>query len=276
MFFVLSGFIICWAMPPDYSFKNCRTFIAKRITRIEPPYIVSIALLILLNWLSDNNYQPDWLNVVLHLGYLNGFLNHPFLNPVYWTLALEFQFYLFAALVFPFLIKKYGAWLVLVFGIFPLLIQTPSQLFLSFSPVFGLGVLMFLFLKRHVTIFDFSFVSLSLAIATYWLLGWLPALAAVFCALIILLPLQKNIYVHFFSQISFSLYLTHDIIGSRLVVYLGSLFPKTVFYKGSFFLIGIAVSILFAWVYYKLIEKPCMNLSKAMKYHNTAAVNLNN
>jgi peptidoglycan/LPS O-acetylase OafA/YrhL len=36
-----------------------------------------------------------------HLGYLNGFFAYRWGNSVYWTLAIELQYYLVIALVFP-------------------------------------------------------------------------------------------------------------------------------------------------------------------------------
>ncbi len=129
-------------------------------------------------------------------------------------------------------------------------------------------MLTFLFLRRYIDKYEFGFVAVCLSIATCALFGWPPALAAALSAIFILLPLKKNRYVHFFSKISFSLYLTHDIVGSRLVVYLGTQFPKTTAYKGAFFLLGIGVSILFAWLFYKLAEQPFMNRSKSIKYQS--------
>ncbi|TCD07719.1 acyltransferase [Pedobacter frigidisoli] len=107
-FFVLSGFIICWSLPMHYSYNNLARFIWKRVIRIEPPYIISIVLMIMLNFIIEKNYQIDWLDIVAHLGYLNNFLSKDYLNPVYWTLGIEFQFYLFIAFMFPIIVKPFG------------------------------------------------------------------------------------------------------------------------------------------------------------------------
>ncbi|RZL55313.1 MAG: acyltransferase, partial [Pedobacter sp.] len=74
MFFFLSGFIICWALPLDYSIKkHGYTFIKKRLIRIEPPYIISIVILILLTSVFEKGVSIDYKNVFLHIGYLNSF-----------------------------------------------------------------------------------------------------------------------------------------------------------------------------------------------------------
>jgi peptidoglycan/LPS O-acetylase OafA/YrhL len=45
------------------------------------------------------------------------------------------------------------------------------------------------------------------------------------------------------------------------------LLPKSLFFKGVEFLTGLGVSILFAWGFYLLVEKPCLKLSKQVNYN---------
>jgi len=40
------------------------------------------------------------LQTFLHVGYLNGIFGYPWLNVVFWTLAIEFQFYLLICVVY--------------------------------------------------------------------------------------------------------------------------------------------------------------------------------
>jgi peptidoglycan/LPS O-acetylase OafA/YrhL len=45
MFFVLSGFIIPYSMArASYTVADFPRFVLKRVTRIDPPYLVAIAL----------------------------------------------------------------------------------------------------------------------------------------------------------------------------------------------------------------------------------------
>ncbi|MEO7214811.1 hypothetical protein [Mucilaginibacter sp.] len=48
------------------------------------------------------------VSLLSHLAYLNNFTGAPYINPVYWTLGIEFQFYLFVALAFPVIVSKWG------------------------------------------------------------------------------------------------------------------------------------------------------------------------
>jgi peptidoglycan/LPS O-acetylase OafA/YrhL len=100
-------------------------------------------------------------------------------------------------------------------------------------------------------------------------LGLIPTLAALYAMIILFLPLRSNAIVTFFSKISFSLYLTHDIIGSNIVVYLGQIVPHTTVFKGMVFTTGIVISILFAYLFYKLVEVPALSVSKKIAYKSS-------
>jgi peptidoglycan/LPS O-acetylase OafA/YrhL len=108
MFFLLSGFIVCWSIPENYSPMVAFTFVCKRIIRIEPPYIISVLLAVAAHFVFKEHYKADWLNILMHLVYINNFFHLPTLNPVYWTLAIEFQFYLILALFFPLVNKRWS------------------------------------------------------------------------------------------------------------------------------------------------------------------------
>jgi peptidoglycan/LPS O-acetylase OafA/YrhL len=109
MFFVISGFVIPWAISKyKYKISNYFRFIGKRFLRLEPPYIASILLVICFFYLRKlYTDAPDIrlpeLNInqlLLHFGYLIPFTKYTWMNRVYWTLAIEFQFYLFMGLFY--------------------------------------------------------------------------------------------------------------------------------------------------------------------------------
>src|SRR5947209_3544881 len=102
VFFVISGFVIPLALHRSrYAARDYGPFLFKRVTRLDPPYLVSVVLCVLLWYLWAQIPQlhgpPFTLTaagLLLHLGYLNAFFHQGWLNPVYWTLAIEFQYYL--------------------------------------------------------------------------------------------------------------------------------------------------------------------------------------
>src|ERR1041385_3215131 len=82
VFFVISGFIIPWALSrANYKPRYFFIFLLKRIIRLDPPYIVAIILVVFTAFLSSfsplYHGQPfiiDWRQVLWHLGYLNAFV----------------------------------------------------------------------------------------------------------------------------------------------------------------------------------------------------------
>ena len=101
-FFVISGFIVPYSMArANYALARWPRFMAKRLIRLEPPYLVSIAVVMLLALLSSvtpglkaRRSIGSFPRSPPILAIFNGWIDRPWLNPVYWSLAIEFQFYL--------------------------------------------------------------------------------------------------------------------------------------------------------------------------------------
>ena len=153
IFFIISGFVIPYSMyKAKYELKNIKNFLFRRITRIEPPYLVSILLIIVLAYISTLNpyyrgtgFEIDYINLFLHIGYLNIFTEYPFYSPVYWTLAIEFQYYIIIALAFPLVMRKSIVYLGIVLGVwYGLSFLIPNGNFIfKYMPYFGLGIILF-------------------------------------------------------------------------------------------------------------------------------------
>ncbi len=109
IFFVLSGFVIAHSVSRyrvDLPFVG--RFILRRSIRLDPPYWFSIAVVIGFGVLSRainpaKLYSPPTAGRFgAHLLYIYPFLGYPDINPVYWTLVMEVQFYLiFCLLMWP-------------------------------------------------------------------------------------------------------------------------------------------------------------------------------
>ncbi len=105
LFFVISGMIL--AMPfarqwladgPKVSLKK---YYLRRVTRLEPPYLLSVALFVGLLAIYTHGLQAGFMkHVVASALYLHmqvfGAMSP--VNPVTWSLEVEIQFYLFAPL----------------------------------------------------------------------------------------------------------------------------------------------------------------------------------
>lgn len=169
MFFLLSGFIICWAIPRDYNWGMFGKFAGKRILRIEPPYLISIALVLVGQYIWDSGYQVDWSSVLTHLAYINNFTDKPYLSPVYWTLGIEFQYYIFVGIFFPLIIKRWGTLFLLALCIVPIFINIPGSTLLGFFPLFALGILYYLYLtgiKQLPEILIFGILTAAVGVYT--------------------------------------------------------------------------------------------------------------
>jgi peptidoglycan/LPS O-acetylase OafA/YrhL len=99
LFFVLSGLLLFMPYAKSLLFDNrwplARTFYLRRALRIIPGYYLSLFVLILLT--QPSYLQPaHWFNLGLFLTFLMDSSAQTFrqLNGPYWTLAVEWQFYM--------------------------------------------------------------------------------------------------------------------------------------------------------------------------------------
>jgi len=128
LFFAISGFILALPFARQYlchgNRVSLREYYVRRLSRIQPPYVIHLVFLFLACWLVLR-WQPShphlyknaaWAgyalkHILASLFYVNGFLfaTHPYPNIVLWALEIEVQFYILA----PFLARIFmvaSAW----------------------------------------------------------------------------------------------------------------------------------------------------------------------
>lgn len=281
-FFVISGFIIPYSLfQSGYRFPDhAGTFLLKRIVRLDPPYLVAIVLTVILAFLSAatpgfRGEPPsyEWVQLALHLGYLNAFFGYPWVIPVLWTLAIEFQFYLWMAVAAPAVMhRSWKVRLLAVAAFCGLSFLLPGEAFVfRFLGLFALGVLTF---QRHVgqlgTRAYLMLVALATA-ATAAALGQEPAAAGLLAALAIAFVRAPRIApLVFLGSISYSLYLLHTTIGGR-VINLGSRWATGTASKMMVLALALAISIGAAYLLYHFVERPARNWSSSLRYRRRAA-----
>lgn len=276
LFFVISGFIIPWSMyRAGYKIKNFFTFLWKRLLRLEPPYLISVVAAILLLVLRLHFYGSTGKGdlsverILLHIGYFVPFFdNHRlWINQVYWTLAIEFQYYLFMALLFIPLVTGNIVARVIIYASFIGLSFSQSHAFLPFwLPVFGIGILLFLDNINRITKPEFYIAVASMFAVVIWKMHFGAFLFTSFG--FIMIYKFKNISTtlgNFLGHISYSFYLFHPLIGGTIINVLSHKY-NTPFEKIMVFTVGFILTVFGSYIMYLLVEKWSRVLSKKIVY----------
>jgi peptidoglycan/LPS O-acetylase OafA/YrhL len=270
VFFVISGFIIPYSLyRSQYRLAHFPRFMLRRLVRLEPPYLVSIALVLVL-W-EVGSRMPGFAGappsyslgqVLAHFLYLIPLTDYTWLNVVYWTLAYEFVFYISAGLLWPVLSRRP----LVVTALLVAAIQA-AEIAWRDKPT-GAALLFFVGIccARRTLRLDASWLSLSAAAIAIAVLGWFVAPVVAFITLttallIAFVDIPRIRVLAFLGAISYSLYLIHVPVGGR-VVNIGRRFIEGPFQELVLSLVALAVTLAVAAVFCKYIEDPAKRASK--------------
>jgi len=285
IFFVISGFVIPLAMyKGGYTLSAWPRYILKRIARIEPPYLVAVLMALVLAWLSSiapgyrgGGFDVAPMDVILHVGYLVDFFGHRWLNPVFWTLSIEFQYYLFVSLAFFALCSgQLAVRALFMFSclVIEFLFPEYRPLLFSWMGLFCVGIAAFLFYIKKIgwgeMLLYFAACGITLTVYSPEDARFSgPIIAAVAMAAGLMIVLYRSRVfkpLAFLGSISYSLYLVHVPIGGR-VINLGSRFIDSSEVESLLLrAIAMLISLLAAWLFYVAIEKPAVGWASAISY----------
>lgn len=278
VFFVISGFVIPYSLlKTTYTPRDFFPYFSKRIARICPPAYVLIGLT-LLQWLVVDfilHHDAKRLNavtdeqVVSNLLFLVSFTGHEWINGVFWTLAVEFQFYVVIGLLFNTLftgatVARFLALGTLLCGL-NYLPGLPSENFFRYAGLFMQGGATLLYFTQ---VFSLRQYLSCLVVFTAAICIMVTPIAAVFglvTALAIAFVKFKHPVTAFFGRISYSLYLTHLLVGSTAEFVLSHVYrPVSDFGNILAIVMCLILACVGAQVFYLLIEKPFLKWSKRL------------
>lgn len=278
VFFVISGFIIPWSM----YYKNYRPgsmlkFMAKRLIRLEPPYLASILLILIIAFIKtrfhigvDSPEEITAARIGLHFGYLiNFFPEYKWLNNVYWTLAIEFQYYLLMSFMYLLFVHK-SLWLrvaayLLCFGMAWFVPDSSLSHFPAYAPLFLFGISVFQYKARLVGVLECGTVMVACFVYNYAAMSTVSACFGLATALVILFFSEIKIPVlNWLGKMSYSIYLIHPVIGAAVINTL-SRYAHTTWTKLVILVAGLIVTFVSSYIMYLLIEKPSKKLSSKIK-----------
>lgn len=263
-----------------FEIKNFMKFLSKRLVRLEPPYIFSILLTLLMLYVRENLFGKENTHIhlsaaqiMLHFGYLIPFFeNYDWINPVYWTLAIEFQYYIIIGLLFIPMLRADRLQRSILFAVLLGLSFISDPRFIThWFPFFLLGVLLFLYICQKISTTEFfvwQMLTLSICLFSF------PFMATI-CAIIpvSLVLWKKDLKVpvlNWVGKFSYSIYLIHPIIGSTFVNHfshtMSSPLQKFMVVSG-----GFIITLAGAWMTYMMIEKPSKKISSLLKYQTVTS-----
>lgn len=278
-FFVISGFVIPYSLHMrSYRLSDGGQFLLRRLVRLEPPYFACILVVLgfyLLRMLFPGpKVDQETLcltQIAAHAAYANAIIGYKWINPVFWTLAIEFQYYLFVGLVFPLINSRSVVVSVSTLcGVASLgfVGRGNTSLLPHWLPLFAIGMLAFRYKVSAVNAGVALCQLVVISTVSLYVIGVVQTIVGVATASAILLfgkaslpPYAKPFMAA--GTISYSLYLLHFPVGLR-VINVANRLPEHWLYRYGGVAAALIVSLVAAAVFYRLVERPSQAWSKRL------------
>ena len=265
VFFVISGFVIPYSLDGmKYRFpQDVVAYAKRRFWRLYPGYIAAVVITVTLLFASQlipatKAVPPtvDAKTIVGHLTYTAPWIGAEWYNGIYWTLAIEVQFYLAMVFFAPALLSRRKIVLfaaLLAVGCMAFLSGDQNLLFWHL-PSFGIGFCWFLFVTKQLSMVDAISQAAGFVIIAWITRGPAHALAGAFAFAALALPIRRPIpFLTFLGTISYSIYLLHSPIGGR-VINLATRFPPALHIQIGALALALIVSIASAYLLWRFVE----------------------
>ncbi len=300
VFFAISGFILALPFARQRLFDekpvSLKAYYIRRLTRLEPPYVISLILLLLVHvWILHENFGSIFPNFLASLFYVHSIVYDAWskINPVAWSLEVEVQFYVLAPVLALFFNIKNPVWRRTV--LIGVIIVSVLHANFNYEMIAALHLRKSLFMHLHQFLVGFLF-------ADFFLTNWketlkqksffydvigLIALGLLFvfsipynagadvlfaaCLFISFIALFKgklinsfftNTWIVIIGGMCYSIYLLHYALIALLTKYSITLFIPAWGYIGNYLIqliVIVPIVILVSAVFFALIERPCMD-----------------
>jgi len=276
MFFVISGVVMPWSLHAmAYKTKDIFRFLAQRSVRIDVPYYFIIAITLLYYWIitlrpgfAGNPFHFDWIRTVLHLGYLIPFsTTYTWYNNAFWTLAIEFQYYVLLGLSFQLLQRfKWSQPLMLVLlALIGFWQFSNNDLFIfRYQGLFVMGIVLYQLFNGLIDLKTGIAVVLLETVLVGFQYHWVAAGTGLLSFFLVLRFHNYQLPGVFLGKISYSLYLVHPLVISVLFSLFRRL-PTGALWGITYFCLTIIISVLAAWILWRFVEVPALNWSHSIK-----------
>lgn len=302
VFFMISGFVVPWSLwEQRYTIGMFPKYLLRRLVRLDPPYLammaVGIAVQLFRSQRAGLPFPFSASTIALHLGYLAGLAGHPWIVTVFWTLGIEFQFYLLMGVTFPLIVRlpawsassngpsRRNLWQVLL-GLACLQIALtfaadvyayPFATWIYYRAYFLAGILIFAVraLGMHWSLYvGFCVISAGIdGFSLEW--GTVTILGLLIISLPNRLPwvwtTTAGAALNGLGYISYSLYLTHEVcvggITRRAVAHgwMSSTGGAVLVYAAE-----TALALSVAAIFYYLVERPSVRLSHRVRLRSAS------
>ena len=278
VFFVISGFIIPYSLvKTSYNTRDFFPYLTKRIARICPSAYVLIGLT-LIQWMVVDffvHHDTKCLvaitggQVVSNLLFIVPFTGHKWFNGVFWTLAVEFQFYIVIGLLFNAFFTNATVTRFVALGAFccgvHYLPGFPQESFFKYAGLFMQGGATLLYFIKAFSLRQYLPCLALFTVASSFMVVPIAGVFGLATALAIAFIEFKHPVAAFFGRISYSLYLTHFVVGSTAEFIL-SRFYQPVSPAGNTLAIVLCIiaACIGAQIFYLLVEKPFLKWSKRL------------
>jgi peptidoglycan/LPS O-acetylase OafA/YrhL len=276
IFFVVSGYVIPLSLlKSGFTLSRLSIFLKARFFRLYPAYILAAALTIGLWYASTRipgfrGAMPPALTVLQIFANITltcDLVHQSWFGVVFWTLAIEAQYYVLVALSFGMLFAPQGrqqllryatlfAWLLM-----PLIFRQGPTIF-GWTAIFAMGFLAILWQGRFLRNWECC-VGMVIACWVMWeVRGPVSAVLGLSTALgILFLPNLAWRPLVWVGTISYSLYLLHVPIGGRVMNFLER-FSEFGFVQLLSVPLALVITLFFAWIFFLLVEKPSHELAQ--------------